>query len=144
MMNEEVWNAAKLFRTAGHYWEACTLQTGVRLEIFTLLGDDYRTAEELAGQIGASVRGISLLLNALTAMGILNKKDSRYGWALLVTHKASAFFCLNACLFYILSYMTFRAVIHLHSVPGVFLKSTDIFSPYIPADTGNPILFINP
>lgn len=77
-MSKETWNAERLLRTSGSYWEACTLQTGVRLEIFTHLGNEQLTAEELATKIDVSERGISLLLNALTAMGLLVKHNNRY------------------------------------------------------------------
>ena len=78
MMNQEVWNAERLLRTSGSYWEACTLHTGVSLEVFTHLGEERLTAGDLAAKIGVSERGVSLLLNALTAMGLLVKQDNRY------------------------------------------------------------------
>ncbi len=78
MMSNEVWNAERLLRTAGSYWEACTLHTGVSLEVFTRLGDERLTAGDLAAKIGGSVRGAAMLLNALTAMGLLMKYDNRY------------------------------------------------------------------
>jgi predicted O-methyltransferase YrrM len=77
-MNKETWNAERLLRTSGSYWEACTLHTGVRLEVFTHLGDEQLTAEELATKIVVSERGITMLLNALTAMGLLVKNNNRY------------------------------------------------------------------
>jgi predicted O-methyltransferase YrrM len=78
-MNKETWNAERLLRTSGSYWEACTLHTGIRLEIFTHLGNEHLTAEELARRIDVSERGITLLLNALAAMGLLVKHNNRYG-----------------------------------------------------------------
>jgi len=77
-MNKEIWNAERLLRTSGSYWEACTLHTGVSLEVFTHLGDQQLTAKDFAVKIGASERGVTLLLNALTAMGLLVKQDSSY------------------------------------------------------------------
>jgi len=78
MKNSGEWNAARLFRTAGSYWEACTLHAGVKLEIFTEIGDGSVTAEELAGRLEGDNRGVTMLLNALTAMGLLDKKDHLY------------------------------------------------------------------
>ena len=78
MMSDEAWNAERLLRTSGSYWEACTLHTGVSLEVFTRLGDARLTAGDLAAKIGGSVRGAAMLLNALTAMGLLIKHDNRY------------------------------------------------------------------
>lgn len=79
MMRDGAWNAERLLRTSGSYWEACTLHTGVSLELFTRLGEERLTARDLASKIGGSVRGVTLLLNALTAMGLLIKQDDRYG-----------------------------------------------------------------
>jgi predicted O-methyltransferase YrrM len=78
MMSDEVWNAERLLRTSGSYWEACTLHTGVSLEVFTHLGDQRLTAKDFALKIGASERGVTLLLNALAAMGLLVKQDNCY------------------------------------------------------------------
>ena len=77
-MNREVWNAERLLRTSGSYWEACTLHTGVSLEVFSHLGDERLTAGDLAAKIGVSERGLSMLLNALSAMGLLVKEGKYY------------------------------------------------------------------
>ena len=77
-MSKETWNAERLLRTSGSYWEACTLHTGVRLEVFTHLGNEQLTAERLATKIDVSERGITMLLNALTAMGLLVKHNNCY------------------------------------------------------------------
>jgi len=78
MTNNSSWDAERLLSTAGSYWEACTLQTGVKLEIFTKIGDGYLAAEEIAQKLDGDERGTTMLLNALTAMGLLIKKDNRY------------------------------------------------------------------
>jgi len=77
-MNQKIWNAEGLLRTSGSYWEACTLHTGVRLEVFTHLGNERFTAGDLATKIGVSERGLTMLLNALSAMGLLVKDDNHY------------------------------------------------------------------
>ncbi len=78
IMHEESWNAEKLLRTSGAYWESCTLHTAVALEIFSLLGYEYLEAEDLAQKTNSSTRAISVLLNALAAMGLLIKTGDRY------------------------------------------------------------------
>ena len=78
MKCSDEWSAEKLLKTAGAYWEACTLHAGVKLEVFTEIGDEYVAAEDIAGSLGGNVRGVSMLLNALTAMGLLIKKDNHY------------------------------------------------------------------
>jgi len=72
------WSAEKLLKTTGSYWEACTLHAGVKLEVFTQIGDDYVTSEELARRLSGDVRGVTMLINALTAMGLLIKKGNYY------------------------------------------------------------------
>ncbi|MCK5421294.1 MAG: methyltransferase domain-containing protein [Deltaproteobacteria bacterium] len=78
MKNNSAWDAERILRTAGSYWESCTLQTGVKLEIFTEIGEGDLAAGEIAQKLDGDVRGITMLLNALTAMGLLIKKDNRY------------------------------------------------------------------
>jgi predicted O-methyltransferase YrrM len=78
MVDDNGWDAEKLLATAGSYWSACTLQAGVDLEVFTKIDDESIDAEELARRLGGDVRGVTMLLNALTAMGLLIKKDNRF------------------------------------------------------------------
>jgi predicted O-methyltransferase YrrM len=78
MKSSSDWNFERILKTAGCYWEACILQTGVKLGIFTEIDDGNVTAEKLARKLGGDVRGITMLLNALTAMGLLVKKENRY------------------------------------------------------------------
>ncbi len=77
-MNKKDWTAERLLRTSGSYWEACTLHTGVKLEVFSHLGNERLTAGDLAEKIGVSERGLTMLLNALSAMGLLVKEDNHY------------------------------------------------------------------
>ena len=72
------WTVGDLLSTSSAYWRGCALQAGVRLEIFTVLNDTGHTASQLAGIIGADVRGTEYLLNALSAMGLLVKVDSHF------------------------------------------------------------------
>ena len=56
-----------------------------------------------------------------------------------MTYKTAAFERLNTVLIDVFSLVTFRAVIHLHTIPGVLLKAGDILAPDVPTDTGNPV-----
>lgn len=78
-MNKDPWNSGKLLNISGSYWQACTLHAGVHLEIFSLIGDNQLRGKEIAQKLGADTRGVRLLLNALTAMGLLIKCDDLYG-----------------------------------------------------------------
>ncbi len=60
------------------YRSAQTLITCAELGVFEALADGSRTAEELAAMRRADRRGMSLLLNAAVALGLLEKHDGRY------------------------------------------------------------------
>ncbi len=77
-MEKDTWTADKILKMSGSYWDPCTLHAGVKLDIFTLLGDEYIDAENMAGRLGGNLRGVSMLLNALAAMGFLIKKEGKY------------------------------------------------------------------
>lgn len=77
-MADSPWTAGTLLETSGAFWKGSTLHAGVRLGIFTLLGDGFRGADELTQELGASPRGVTMLLDALAAMGLLTKRDGRY------------------------------------------------------------------
>jgi hypothetical protein len=47
----------------------------VKLDLFTILGEEALSGEETAGRLGGDVRGVTTLLNALTAMGLLSKSE---------------------------------------------------------------------
>lgn len=78
MRDKGEWTSEKLLETSGMYWETCTLQAGVRLEVFTKIGDEHLTVEEVARRIGGEARGVAMLLNALAAMGLLIKQANRF------------------------------------------------------------------
>jgi SAM-dependent methyltransferase len=77
-MTTEEWTPGKLLGIAGNYWIACALQAGVKLGIFSLMGRQSLNGEEVAQKINGDPRGVSMLLNALTAMDLLTKKDGIY------------------------------------------------------------------
>jgi predicted O-methyltransferase YrrM len=77
-MGKDKWSLGQLLDVSGSYWKSCTLHAGVQLEIFTLIGNDHLGADEIARRLGADVRGVNGLLNALTAMGLLTKQQSLY------------------------------------------------------------------
>ncbi len=58
--------------------ESRILLSAAELNIFSLLDGTPSTAEDLAGRLHADLRGLTVLLNALTSMGLLIKKDNTY------------------------------------------------------------------
>ena len=76
-MNEN-WNPQRLLEISGAYWQGCTLQAAVRLDIFTHLSDAYLSAEALARLLEYDQRALAMLLRALAAMGLLVHDQAGY------------------------------------------------------------------
>ena len=77
--------------TSGHPWtqedvlgvsrafqESRVVLTGAELDLFTLLAPAPIKAPDIAAQIGADLRALTIELDALTAMGLLVKRDGAY------------------------------------------------------------------
>jgi len=72
------WNPGSLLGMSGYYWRSCVLHAAVKLDLFTVIGDDSLTAETLADRIRADSDGTARLLNALAAMKLVTKNDDRF------------------------------------------------------------------
>lgn len=68
----------KLLELSGSYWQTCTLHGGVKLDLFTTIGEFSLAADAVAEKIGAPARSLAMLLDALCAMGLLKKEDEKY------------------------------------------------------------------
>ncbi|MDY0042036.1 MAG: methyltransferase [Desulforhabdus sp.] len=68
-----------ILETSGYYWRTCTLHAAVKLEIFTVIGTAGLTGSDVAEKIGGDERATTMLLDALVAMNLLEKKHNRYG-----------------------------------------------------------------
>jgi predicted O-methyltransferase YrrM len=77
-MVNRLWNPAELLELSGYYWKTCVLHAGVKLDVFTLIGDQQFTAEQIARKLKSSQKGLERLLNALVAMALLSKTDEKY------------------------------------------------------------------
>lgn len=91
-MEREAMDVGRLLEISGYYWKTCTLHAAVRLDLFTLLGEDELSAEALAARLEADARAVRMLANALAAMGLLTKRDDLYAntpFALAHLSKAS-------------------------------------------------------
>lgn len=73
-MDKHAWNPAELLQLSGGYWSTCALHAGVKLELFSHAG----TTSELALATASDERGLEMLLNALTALGLMEKQGDRY------------------------------------------------------------------
>ena len=77
-MTAREWNPGELLEISGFFWKTCVLHTAVKMDVFTVIGDDQLTAEQIARQAEGTVRGVVRLLNALVAMELLVKQDETY------------------------------------------------------------------
>jgi len=77
-MLNPVWNPAELLKMSGSYWSACTLHAGVKLGLFTPLSESPATAGSLAVRLELNERGLAMLLDALSALALLDKDGDAY------------------------------------------------------------------
>jgi predicted O-methyltransferase YrrM len=77
-MDEHGWNPGRLLEMSGSYWRVCALHASVKLGVFSVLGDEKLTGEDVARELNADGRAMTMLLNALTAMNLLSKIGGRY------------------------------------------------------------------
>ena len=78
IMNAQELNPGKLLEISGKYWATCTLHAGVKLDVFSAIGKKNLTSDEIAEKISTDERATGMLLNALTAMDLLQKKGNTF------------------------------------------------------------------
>ena len=71
-------NPGELLEISGYFWKTCTLQTAVKLDVFTFIGDEQVTAGQISKKLNGAQRGVERLLDALTAMDLLEKTADKY------------------------------------------------------------------
>lgn len=67
-----------ILKLARQFMESRILLSAAEMNIFTLLEETPSTAEDLANRLPADLRGLTILLDALTAMGLLSKDQDTY------------------------------------------------------------------
>ncbi|WP_022667825.1 methyltransferase [Desulfospira joergensenii] len=77
-MSTNKMNPGRLLGISGAYWQTCTLHAGVELDLFSRISRGTCTVKDLAGEVKADERGLAMLLDALSAMDLLEKKEDRY------------------------------------------------------------------
>lgn len=77
-MTQFDWHPGTLLEMSGYYWKTCTLHTAVKLDVFTIIGTDKKTADQVAEALNSDLKGTSMLLNALSAMELLVKNKALY------------------------------------------------------------------
>jgi ubiquinone/menaquinone biosynthesis C-methylase UbiE len=76
-----------VFDIAMAYQKTAALIAAVKLDIFTIIGSQPMSLMDLATRTGAAIRGLRILCDYLTVLGLLRKNDSLYS----LTHVARIF-----------------------------------------------------
>jgi predicted O-methyltransferase YrrM len=76
--NDNFPTAQNIMDLAAGFQKSRVLLTAHELGIFTTLGDDICTSEEVAADLDLDARATDRLMNALVALGLLHKKDGQY------------------------------------------------------------------
>ena len=72
------WSQESVVGLSRAFMESRVLLTGAELDVFTMTADEALTAQEIAGRIGADLRALTTLLDALAAIGLLVKENKAY------------------------------------------------------------------
>jgi predicted O-methyltransferase YrrM len=72
------WTPDQLIAMSVSYWQACTIHAAVKLDIFSIIGDECLREGQIAQRFDADARGTKMLVNALAAMGLLAIKNGLY------------------------------------------------------------------
>jgi SAM-dependent methyltransferase len=68
----------RIFTIMNAFQNTEALKTGIELDVFTTIGEGANTAALLAAKTGAAERGLRILCDYLTIMGLLTKENGRY------------------------------------------------------------------
>ncbi len=71
-------NPEAILKLARQFMESRILLSAAEMNLFTLLDGAPSTAKDIAGALNADLRGMTILLDALAAMGLLSKNEDRY------------------------------------------------------------------
>ena len=72
------WTREEILKLARNFMEARVLLTAAELDLFTLLSEHPTSADVLAQHLQADRRALTMLLDALAALGLLTKADGQY------------------------------------------------------------------
>jgi predicted O-methyltransferase YrrM len=78
MPEPSAWTGPKILQMMSGFREACVMAAAADLDVWPLLGDGALGAEELARRMQADLRGTTVLLDAVAALGLLDKDQGRY------------------------------------------------------------------
>ena len=71
-------DSRKLLEMANGFRASCVLGAAAELDLYTALGGQAMTAEEIAAKLSSDERAVRTLLDALAALGLLDKRQQTY------------------------------------------------------------------
>lgn len=71
-------NPKDLLQLSGGYWNTCVLHAAVKLDVFTQIAQGAANSTDISRLTVCDERSMTMLLDALTAMGLLDKVGSFY------------------------------------------------------------------
>ena len=77
-MSTKQWTANEINEAVRAYWMSCLIIAAAELDLFGRMGPTPFTAGDAATKLATDLRGITTLLDALAAVGILDKQVNRY------------------------------------------------------------------
>ena len=84
----------RIFGLMNAFQQTAALKSGIELDVFTAIGAGTNTPALLAAKISASERGLRILCDYLTIMGLITKENGRYALteesALFLDRRSSA------------------------------------------------------
>lgn len=69
----------RIYMIFNAFQQTAALHSGIELDVFTAIGSGSNTPAMLAAKTGASERGLRILCDYLTVMGLLTKDEGSYG-----------------------------------------------------------------
>jgi ubiquinone/menaquinone biosynthesis C-methylase UbiE len=69
----------RIFALLNAFQQTAALKTGIELDVFSAIGSGATTAAQIAEKTNASERGVRILCDHLTIMGLLTKENGCYG-----------------------------------------------------------------
>lgn len=72
------WTGNKVLEASRAYQPACVMAAAGDLDLFTVIGEREVSADTLAAEMQVELRGLIVLLDALAAMRLLDKRQGRY------------------------------------------------------------------
>ncbi len=103
------WNIEQITELATGFWQSSALAAAVQLRLFDAIEPKGSDAEMVAAKVGSSARHTGELLDALAALGILEKFTSEAGAGVYRIRPSAAQFLTSAGQYCILDALEFNA-----------------------------------